>query len=128
MVGWNHVVVVGEIVKGRGVVQPPDVLGQAIEAFGGKVLRGLEHHVFEQVGEPGAAAGVVLGSDAVPDLDRHIRRGAVEAPIDLQAVGQRALRVDNRRDRRRRGDANETEIDGKDCEKQARHGSGPIEG
>ena len=44
--------------------------------------------MLEQVGEAGAAGGLVLGADIVPDADRDDRRLAVLMDDDAQAVGE----------------------------------------
>ena len=97
MVGRHHLVVVGEVVEGRRVVEAAHVLGQAVEALGRQVAGGLEHHVFEEVREAGAAGRIVLRPHAVPDLHGDVRRRAVERGVDLQPVGQLALLVDDGR-------------------------------
>ena len=61
--------------------------------FGLDVLRALEHHVLEQVREPGAARLLVLRADVIPDLGVHDRRRVIFEKDDLQPVGQRRHRV-----------------------------------
>jgi len=58
---------------------------------GADVLGSLEHHVFEQVGEAGAARPLVLRADVVPEVDRDERQPAVDVENDTQAVGERGL-------------------------------------
>ena len=96
--GRNHLVVVGEVVVGGGVVDPAHILGQPVKALGRQVAGGLEHHVLEQVREAGPAGRIVLRPHTVPDLHRHIGRRPVERGVDLQPVGQGVLLVDDRRD------------------------------
>ncbi len=93
VVGGDHVEVVGEVVGGGGVVQPAHVLGQTVHVLGRHVLGGLEHHVLEQVGEARTAHRVVLGADAVEDLDVDEGCGVIDRGHQLQPVGQGALLI-----------------------------------
>ncbi len=124
VVGRDDLVVGGGVVGGEGVVGPAHVFGEAIEALGRQVPRGLEHHVFEQVRETRPTLGVVLGADAVPNLHRHVRRGAIHRRVELQPVGKGALLVGDRGDldcrRGRRLDAKE---EGQNGARQGRGGA-----
>ena len=52
----------------------------------GDVLRALEHHVLEEMGEAGAAGLLVLAADVVPQVDGHDRRAIVVGKEHAQAV------------------------------------------
>jgi hypothetical protein len=97
VVGRHHLVVVGEVVVGGGVVEAAHVLGEAVDALRREVPGGLEHHVLEEMGEAGAALRIVLRPDAVPDLDGDVGGGPVGRDIDLEPVGQGAVGVDDGR-------------------------------
>jgi hypothetical protein len=103
VIGRDDLVVFGEVVTGGGVVEPADVLGQPVETLWGQVARAFEHQVFEQMGEAGAAGGIIPGADPVPDLHGHIRGGAVDGGVEPQAVGQDPQVVGDRRDGGGRG-------------------------
>ena len=47
--------------------------------------------MLEEVGEAGAARGLVGGADVVPDVDRHLRQPVIGAEDDGQAVGELVL-------------------------------------
>ena len=84
----GHVLpVVGAVLVGRAVDLAADLL-QGHEVVGVVVLGALEHHVLEQVGEPGAARPLVLRTHVVPDVDRHHGDGVVLVQDHVQAVGQ----------------------------------------
>ncbi|MNI59825.1 hypothetical protein D3C73_1150050 [compost metagenome] len=91
VVGRDDFVIGGYVVGGEGVVEAADVLGQTIERLRRHVPGRLEQQVFEQVGEARAAGRIVLGSDAIPDLDRDVRGRGVARRIDFHAVGQDPL-------------------------------------
>ena len=57
----------------------------------GDVLRALEHDVLEQVGEPRALVGLVLGADLVPDDHGHLGDLVVLVQDHLEPVRQRVL-------------------------------------
>ena len=101
MVGGDHLVIIGVIVIGGGVVEAADILGQPVEALRRQVTRRLEHDVLEQMGEARAAARIVLRADIVPDLHRDVGGVGVADRIDAQAVGQGPRRIVDRRDRGR---------------------------
>ncbi len=54
----------------------------------GDVPRPLEHHVLEQVREPGLAGDLVLRADVVPEVDRDDRGEVILGDDDSQAVGE----------------------------------------
>ena len=56
--------------------------------LGGDVQGALEHHVFKQVGDS-RIAGLVLGSDLHPHLQRHDRRAAVNQGQHGEPVAKR---------------------------------------
>ena len=97
VVGGDHLVIGGDVVGGEGVVHAADVLGQTVEGLGRHVLGGLEQQVLEQVSKARTARRVVLGADAIPDLDRDVRGRGVAGGIDLHAVGQGPLGEAQRR-------------------------------
>jgi hypothetical protein len=55
------------------------------------VLRALEHHVLEQVGEAGSSRIFVRGADVVPQIHRDERQPVVFRKDYLEAVRQRVL-------------------------------------
>ncbi len=57
----------------------------------GHVLRALEHHVLEEVREPGAAGGLVGGAHVVPEVHGHHRQPAFLAEDHFEPVRQRDL-------------------------------------
>jgi len=120
VVGGDHLVIGGDVVGGEGVVHAADVLGQTVERLGGHVPRRLEQQVFEQVGEARTARRIVLGPDAIPDLDRDVRGRGVAGGIDLHPVGQHAL-VEAQR---RHGDPALSGGGGRDCRRRALGESG----
>ena len=89
-----------QVLRGRGLPEHRRVfvrVGVALAAhardergvgFGLDVLRALEHHVLEQVREPGAARPLVFRADVIPDLHVHDRRRVVLGQDDGQAVWQ----------------------------------------
>ena len=101
MVGRHHLVIIGVIVVGGGVVEAADILGQPVELLGHHVAGRLEHHMLEQMGEARAAARIVLGADVVPDLHRDVGAVRIADRIDAQAVGQGPRLIGDRRRRRR---------------------------
>ncbi len=63
----------------------------------GDVPRALEHHVLEQVREPGAAGDLVAGADVVPRVDGDERDVVIDREDHLETVVERvALEVDLR--------------------------------
>ena len=61
-------------------------------------LRALEHHVLEEVGEPGLARLLVLRADVVPEVDRHDRGEVVLGDDDPQAIGKAVVAERDGRD------------------------------
>ncbi len=64
----------------------------------GNVLGAGEHHVLEQVREPGPTRLLVLRADVVPDGDRRDRRGVILGEEHGQPVRQHVLHDRNGRD------------------------------
>ena len=64
-------------------------LGQLVVQAVGHVPGAGEHHVLEQVREPGAARHLVLRADVVPDVHRDGRRRPVRRQDHRQPVRQR---------------------------------------
>ena len=82
---------------------------QRLEIIARRILRPVEHQMFEEMCEPGLALRLMLRADAVPDRNGHNGRLAIRVHDDAQAVRQRELLVRNvdefrqvRRGRRRR--------------------------
>ena len=87
--------VVGAVVA-RGAVDAafPQVAARLFDVFEipvRRVLRPLEHQVFEEVGEPGPAGPFHLGAHVKPVVDMHHGQLAVHVQDDLQPVGQDEL-------------------------------------
>ena len=79
-----RVVLVGRAVeRAAGGLHEPGVLHLR------HVRRALEHQVLEEVGEAGAALGLVAHADVVEDAHRHDGHAAVGGQDDPQAVVQR---------------------------------------
>src|SRR4029078_4377564 len=57
-----------------GVALSADAGNPGWMSFGFDVLRSLEHHVLEEMGEPGAPRALVLRSDVIPDFAMDDRR------------------------------------------------------
>ena len=87
--------VVRAVVVGGAVDAPLLEVGAQLldhrEVLAGDVLRALEHHVLEEMGEAGAPRLLVLRADVVPLVDVHDRELAVDVQDDLQAVRQGVL-------------------------------------
>ena len=90
VVGGDVFPVVGAVRSG-GTVQVCAGLLEGVEVAVVVVTGALEHHVFEEVGEAGAAYFLILGADMVPDVDRHQRNRVVFVEDDVEAVGQSEL-------------------------------------
>jgi len=87
--GGGHVLeVIGAVGVGGAILVGGADLLERLEELAAVVLAALEHQVLEQVGEAGAPGRLVLGTDVVPDVDRHDRRLAVGVHHHAQAVGQ----------------------------------------
>ena len=80
--------VVGAVEPGAGVQRAAGALHQLEVPVLGHVLRALEHHVLEEVGEAGPAGLLVPGADAVPQVHRDHRNRRVLREDDLEAVGE----------------------------------------
>ena len=101
----------GRVFGGVGVALPADARDVGRMSFGFDVLRSLEHHVLEEVCEPGPSRTLVLRPDVIPDLEVNDRRGVIFEEDHVEAVGQRGHRVvESRRSdgrvRRREGGEN----------------------
>ena len=66
-------VVVRAVVPGRSVGHAADLLQMAEVVVRADVRAALEEHVLEEMGEAGPARALVLGTDVVPEVDRHER-------------------------------------------------------
>jgi hypothetical protein len=82
------VVVHRHVVRGAGVVVAADALHEGEVAHRRHVLAALEHHVFEKVGEAGAALDLVARADVIKQGHVERRRGVVLDHEHAQAVGQ----------------------------------------
>ncbi len=88
LVRWQGVEVVRPIGPGRGVQRASGGLDEGEVLALGHVLGALEHHVLEQVREPGPARLLVAAADVVPQVDRHDRRPSIGGQEHPQAVVQ----------------------------------------
>jgi hypothetical protein len=85
----GHVLVVVRVVEARRAVEVAAVglhVFRVLELL--HVRRALEHHVLEEVGEPGAALGLDAEADAVVDGDGGHGRGVILGDHELEAVGE----------------------------------------
>ena len=87
--GRQRLVVVRVVLVGGAVERAPGGLHQAGVLHLRHVRRALEHHVLEEVGEPGAALGLVAHADVVEDAHRHDRHAPVGGEDDAQPVVER---------------------------------------
>jgi hypothetical protein len=78
----------GHVRRGIGVVLPTDVFGQLLKSVGSQVLIAFKHHVLEQMREPAAPIGIILGPDVVPNLDCNRWTGMVFDRVNLQPILQ----------------------------------------
>ena len=85
----GHGLPIVRAVHGGRAVQPPTHRLDRPEVDLVVVLRALEHHVLEKVGEPGPARPLVLGTDVIPDVHADNGRGVVFVQDDIQTVGKR---------------------------------------
>ena len=113
-----------------GVAASADARDDRGVRLGLDVLRALEHHVLEEVREPGAARPLVLRADVIPDRDVHDRRRVILGQDHAQPVRQRRdlvleLRRPDRSVQRRQGDARRTRRRSAASE-QRRHGEKHI--
>ena len=109
ILGRHRLVIVGEILAGRGVARAADVLDDGRDLAVGQVDGLAAEDVFEQVGEAAAALRIVLAADVVPQGHRHRAGRRVGHGIDVQPVGQFAVAIDQRR-HRDRGDGGRGEL------------------
>jgi hypothetical protein len=80
---------IGRVVPGGEGVLPAAGGGDALGKFtGGNILRALEHHVLQHMGDAGAAVALIHAAGPVPDLGHHHRRAPVGLDDDPHAVGQ----------------------------------------
>ena len=78
----------GHVRRGIGVVLSTDVFGQFLKSVRGQVLVALKHHVLEQMREPAAPIGIILGPDVVPNLDCNRWTGMILDGVNLQTILQ----------------------------------------
>ena len=81
----------GYVRRGIGVVLSADVFGQLLKGFRSQVLVALKHHVLEQMREPTAAIGIILGPDVVPNLDCDRWTGMILDRVNLQTILQGSM-------------------------------------
>ncbi len=55
------------------------------------VFGAFEHQVLEEMGKPGPPRHLILGSDVIPDVDRHDRAVAVLVHQHVQTIVERAV-------------------------------------
>jgi hypothetical protein len=92
--GGRHVLeIVGAVGIGGAVLVGGTHLLERFEELAVVVFAALEHQVFEQVREAGAAGRFVLAAHVIPDVDRDDRRLAIGMHDHAQAVGQGELLV-----------------------------------
>ena len=77
------------IVRRGPVVGPPDSTRQLVVHAIGRVAGPGEHHVLEQVREPGASRQFVLRANVIPDVHGDSRSRVVGRQDDRQTVRQR---------------------------------------
>ena len=83
---------IGRVVPaGEGVLVTAVRGNDPRELAGGQLLRALEHHVFEQMGNPGQATVLVTGAYLVPDLGGDDGRAMVLLDQYLEAVIEEPL-------------------------------------
>ena len=88
VVGGHRFEVRRAIVRGGAVVAAAYTFREFVVHAVGHMARAGEHDVLEQVREARAARHLVLGSDVIPHVDRHGRRGAIGREDHGQAVGK----------------------------------------
>ena len=105
MVRGKRLEVIGAVKIGGAVDVAGAVCFQVMKVLlGPDVLRALEHHVFEQVGEAGAPGAFVRGTDVVPQVDRDQGKPVILRQDHLQPVLQSVFFIfDLRRGNRRSG-------------------------
>ncbi len=88
----RHVdVVVGPVVRRRGVVVRAGALEQCVELSFFHVLGAFEHEVLEQMREAGSPRLLVGRADVVPDVDRRDRHRLVLMQDDVEPVRELEL-------------------------------------
>jgi hypothetical protein len=87
-VGRYDLEVVREVEPGRAVEYPAVRLDELRELHLAEVLRPLEHHVLEEVREPGPVARFDAKADVVVDGHHRRRGGRVARKHDLETVRQ----------------------------------------
>src|SRR5258705_422129 len=81
----------GHVRRGISVVLPTDVFGHLLKSVGSQVLVALKHHVLEQMREPAASIGIILGPDVVPNLDSYRWTGMILDRVNLQTILQGSM-------------------------------------
>jgi hypothetical protein len=91
--GLRHDLEVGGVIAaGEGVVAAAGFRHALVEFARTQVLRGLEHQVFEGMGDAGRAVLFIHAAGAVPDHMHGGRRAAVFLDDDAQAIGKLSFR------------------------------------
>ncbi len=85
----NPVLVDRHVVAGEGVVGTALRFHELVELARRALAGAVEHHVFEEMREPGDAGHFVAAADTHPVVQRHVRDIAVGPDDDLHAIGQR---------------------------------------
>ena len=88
LVAGEGLEVVRAVEPGGRVQRPARGLDQGEVLALVHVLRALEHHVLEEVREPGLARLLVLAADVVPQVHGHDGGGAIRRDDDAQSVVQ----------------------------------------
>ncbi len=89
--GRHRLEIIGAIEAGGAVVVGRAHLLERAEEIARRILRSVEHQMFEQMGEARPAGGLVLGTGVIPDRHRHHRRLAIGRHHHAQAVGEGEL-------------------------------------
>jgi hypothetical protein len=79
----------GDVLAGVGVVVSAVLLHFDVELLGSILLGSVEHHVFEEVRDPGDAGPLVARSDFVEEIQRDVGDVVVLLDENLHAVGER---------------------------------------
>ena len=83
--------IAGVVARREGVLLAADGRDRLGELALRVILRALEHQMFEEMGEPGLAGGLVGGADPVPDHVGDDRRAVVGDDHHFEAVGEREM-------------------------------------
>ena len=102
-VAREPVLVHGDVVAGEGVVRAALRLHQPVEVARLPARGAVEHHVLEEMREPGDARRLVAAARTHPVVERHVRNVVHRPDDDLHAVRERA-RCECSRGRVRRRD------------------------